>query len=80
MNDVIDGTFRVFGKVTRVVPAGAEEGISLLRKSAIGNLGGVTDQLASVFDSLPEAGFTGQRVETEIPAPTLQMIPIAIFA
>ena len=39
MNDVIDGTFRVFGKVTRVVPEGATEGISLLRRSALGNFG-----------------------------------------
>ena len=80
MNDVIDGTFRIFGKVTRVVPVGADEGISLLRKSAIGNIGGVGDQLGSAFASLSDAGFTGQAVETEIPPPTLQIIPIAIFA
>ena len=80
MNDVIDGTFRIFGKVTRVVAAGGDEGISLLRKSPLANLDGLAQQLESAFASLPQAGYTGQKVETEIPAPTLQLIPIGIFA
>ncbi len=79
MNDVIDGTFRVFGKVTRVVPESADTGISLLRKTALGNLGEAVEKLAEALSSLPDAGFTGD-VETEIPPPTLQVIPIAIFA
>lgn len=80
LNDVIDGTFRIFGKVTRVVPAGEDDGISLLRRSPMGDIGGFSEQLESSFSSLPDSGFTGEKVETEIPAPTLQMIPIGIFA
>ncbi len=80
MNDVIDGTFRVFGKITRVVPKNAPEGISLFRKSAIGNFGGIVSELGSSLASLGDVGFTGQKVETQIPAPTLQVIPIGIFA
>ena len=80
MNDVIDGTFRILGKVARVVPAEAKEGISLLRKSPLGNLGGMVDQLGSAFKEFPQDVFTEQRIETEIPGPTLQLIPIAIFA
>ena len=79
MNDVIDGTFRIFGKVTRVVPEEASEGISLLRRSALGNFGDVVKELQPAFAGLREAGFTGES-ETEIPAPTLQLIPIGIFA
>lgn len=79
MNDVIDGTFRVFGKVTRVVPEEAGEGISLLRRSALGNFGDVVKELQPVFEGLRDAGFSGE-AETEIPAPTLQLIPIGIFA
>lgn len=79
MNDAIDGTFRVFGKVTRVVPEDAEEGISLLRRSALGNFGDVVKELQPVFEGLRDAGFSGE-AETEIPAPTLQLIPIGIFA
>lgn len=80
MNDVIDGTFMVFGKVARVVPENSDEGISLFRKSPVGNISGVVEELASAFASLPQAGFTGQKIETEISAPTLQIIPIGIFA
>ena len=79
MNDVIDGTFRVFGKVTRVVPEKAEEGISLLRRSALGNFRDAVKELQPAFAGLREAGFKGE-VEMEIPAPTLQQIPIGIFA
>ena len=80
MNDVIDGTFRVFGKVTRSVPAEEQDGISLLRRSALGNFASMVENLEAAFASLPDAGFTGQSVQTEIPGPTLQVIPIAIFA
>ena len=40
MNDIIDGTFRVFGKTTRVVSDNAEK-ISLLRKTALGKFGSI---------------------------------------
>ena len=80
MNDVIDGTFRIFGKVARVVPEGADAGISLFRKSPLKNFDGIVEELESAFASLPRAGFTGQTIETEIPPPTLQLIPIGIFA
>ncbi len=33
-----------------------------------------------LFESLPGADSASQKVESEIPAPTLQVIPIAIFA
>ena len=59
MNDVIDGTFRVFGKVTRVVRADDEQGISLLRKSALGNLAGIAERFKPVFESLADTGLTG---------------------
>ena len=46
MNDVIDGTFRVFGKATRVVAKDNNETISLLRKAPLG-------QFQSVFADNP---------------------------
>ena len=79
MNDAIDGTFRIFGKVTRVLPADASAGISLLRKSALGNFGVIVEKLGPAFDSLADAGFSGPKVETTISPPTLQLIPIGIF-
>lgn len=80
MNDVIDGTFRVFGKVTSVIVRdGTQDGISLLRKSALGNFRGVIEQLGTALESLPDSGFSGPKVETVIPAPTLLVIPVGIF-
>ena len=80
MNDIIDGTFRVFGKATRVIHKNdAEtERISLLRKSTLGQLKPFKD----LWDTLPELqqqiGLEGS-IETEIGGPALQVIPIAIY-
>lgn len=78
MNDTIDGTFRVFGKTTRIIPDDTE-GISLLRKTALGKFGDVVGELGSALASTQSSGFTGP-VETEIRGPAMQVIPIAIFS
>ena len=70
MNDTIDGTFRVFGKATRTIPDDTE-GISLLRKTALGKFGGIVRELGSAMASMPSSGFTGT-VETEIRGPAMQ--------
>ena len=79
MNDVIDGTFRVFGKATRVIPGEKEGSINLLRKTAIGKLGGVADKLGTAMERFKDSGFDGA-LETEVAGPTMQVIPIAIFS
>ncbi len=78
MNDTIDGTFRVFGKATRIIPDDAE-GINLLRKTALGKFGDVVGELGSAMANVQSLGFTGP-VETEIRGPAMQVIPIAIFS
>ena len=80
MNDVIDGTFRIFGKVTRVIKGPSEEGISLLRKTALSRATAIGQQLVTNLNSIQGSGLEVGSVETEIPGPTLQVIPIAIFA
>ena len=80
MNDVIDGTFRVFGKVTRVAGSSDDTGVSLLRRSPLSKFGELSTLLESSFAQLGQVGFTGQKIEIEIPPPTMQVIPIAIFA
>lgn len=80
MNDVIDGTFRVFGKVSRVVPKGKAETIGLLRKSPLGQfqlLLPIIQQAMSQFSN--QIGDTGD-LATEIEGPAVQVIPIAIFS
>ena len=78
MNDTIDGTFRVFGKAIRILPDDTE-GISLLRKTALGKFGDVVGELGLAMASIQSSGFTGP-VETEIRGPAMQVIPIAIFS
>ena len=78
MNDSIDGTFRIFGKVTRVI-SDDNERISLLRKTALGKFGAISEGIAPMMGEMEESGFSGP-VETEISGPTMQVIPIAIFS
>ena len=82
MNDVLHGTFRVFGKVTRVVQEG--EHISLIRKTSFSHLpaenvetliSGLDDAMAAMEG---DTGATGSVIIIE--GPTLQVLPIAIFA
>ena len=78
MNDTIDGTFRVFGKATRVI-SDSNDKISLLRRTALGRFGNIADSLGEAFESLQDTGFSGS-VDTEIFGPTMQIMPIAIFS
>lgn len=78
--DVIDGEFFVFGKVTRAIKD-ADSAVSLLRKSTMGMFPReMMSQLADAFTSVQEAGIDFPRLDTEVRGPTLQVIPIAIFA
>lgn len=37
LSDLIDGEYRVLGKVTRFIPAGSNETLNLLRKTTLGD-------------------------------------------
>ncbi len=86
MNDIIDGTFRVFGKVVDIVPEKGDNHINLLRKTAFGTFGKL-EELFGILESsmaLPNSprnqlGFTGS-LSPRIEGPSLLVIPIAIFA
>lgn len=80
MTDLVDGTFRVVGKVSRVVGSG-EEAVSLNRKSALGRLPPtVWEGLKRVLESPELRGFSLPELEWEVPGPVIQVLPIAIFA
>ena len=78
MNDVIDGQFRVFGKVTRVIPINGEENINLLRRSPIGRFAGQVPDSQNPFAEFETLGFGP--TQPEIKGPAMQVIPIAIFS
>lgn len=81
MGDVVDGTFTVVGKVTRVLASG-EGAISLIRKTALGRLpSSVLDGTFSGLNALSsQHGFAFPKVEWEITAPVIQILPVAIYA
>ena len=80
MNDIIDGTFRVFGKATRVIPKGGDENISLLRKAPLGQFKSLLPTIQEVMSQFAnELGYSGES-STEIQGPAIQVIPIAIFS
>lgn len=81
LSDLVDGTFRVVGKVVRSVPT--EEGsISLLRKTAMSRVpANMRDALTEAFGALQqEHGFVMPTMEVEIRGPVIQVIPLAIFS
>ncbi len=78
MNDAIDGTFRVFGKATRVITDDSDS-ISLMRKTAMGKFGNIMKDFDEVLSSIQSTGFS-KSVAAAIPGPTMQVFPIAIFS
>lgn len=80
MGDVVDGTFTVVGKVTRVLPPGTGA-ISLIRKTALGRLPPpVLNQAFTGLNALSaQQGFSLPSVEWEIEAPVIQILPVAIY-
>ena len=80
MKDVLDGTFRVFGKVTRVV-SDPSDSINLLRSSPLGKLEKVNQVIIDAIDKLTEIPELGIReLEIEVRGPTAQVVPVAIFS
>ena len=68
MNDVIDGTFRVFGKVIRVIPEGSDENISLLRRAPIGRLGDLVTVMGKSLEQLGQV-VSSEKASVEIQGP-----------
>jgi hypothetical protein len=80
LSDLIDGEYRVMGKVTRFIPAGSDETLNLLRKTTLGRLHpSVLDQLKQPFAEMQE-GVVLPVIRTVLEPPVVQILPIAVFA
>lgn len=81
MADLVDGQFKVVGKITRAI-SDSEDSVSLLRKAAIGVMSNeVLSEEFSRWSSLAASiKVKIPRIEWEVQGPAIQVIPIAIFA
>ena len=78
MNDTIGGTFRVFGKVSRVVTNGSNEKIDLLRNTPLGRFWNQVPDIGRAMGRLDKQ-FAEGSFTAEVSGPALQVIPMAIF-
>lgn len=80
MNEIIDGEYRVLGKITKVISAQSAQSINLLRNTSFSLLQkSIVTQLIGSFNSGEDNGLRYQEIITEIAGPAIQIIPIAIF-
>jgi hypothetical protein len=79
MSDVVDGTFKVLGKVVRHL-TDSTDSISLLRKTALAHAPDVLSKFLAAFENLDSDIFALPEMKTEIEGPALQILPIAIFS
>ena len=78
LSDIIDGQYKVLGKVTKVTQNDEGEVINLLRNTSFALLPASTfDELASNFASM---GDIMPELFTEVKSPALQIVPICIFS
>ncbi len=79
MADLVDGSFKITGKVIRMVDENSS--ISLLRKSALSMMPqGILDQMFDAFGTLAKKeGFNIPAAERDLRGPAFQVLPIAIF-
>jgi len=79
-SELIDGEFRVLGKVVRVVNHNSGGSINLLRKTAFGRFdSSLFDQLGQVVAGAEESGINLPEFRTRVEGPAIQVIPISIF-
>jgi hypothetical protein len=81
LSDLVDGTFRVMGKIIRVVPDSTAS-INLLRKTAMSRVPPeVIQTLVTAFSGLQQDhGFGMPTMEVEVRGPVVHVLPVAIFS
>lgn len=80
IEELIDGEYRIFGKVIRTISSESTDSINLLRKTSFGLLNkAFIESFCSIFGEVEESGFEISEIITEIKSPAIQIIPITIF-
>lgn len=80
MNEIIDGNYKVLGKVTNIVRSEEDEGINLLRNTTLSLIKeSLLDQVITSLTDSPDFNMNSIDSKTVIEYPALQVIPIAIY-
>lgn len=81
MSDLVDGQFKVVGKLVRVIPDSSDS-VNLLRKRAVGSINQeILDQLFSALSgAAKQSNLTIPDIAYPIKGPVLQTLPVAVFA
>ncbi len=78
--EAVDGEFHVLGKIIRVIKPQSQDTINLLRNTSFRQLDmKIFNQFTSAFKGAGDAGLNFPEIITEIKAPAIQILPIAIF-
>ena len=78
--EAIDGEFYVLGKVIRVIKSGSEDTINLLRNTSFRQIDlKLFNEFTNAFRGAEDAGLNFPEIVTQIKAPAIQILPIAIF-
>lgn len=81
MSDLVDGQFKIIGKVIRSV-SDSSDSINLLRKTALSKMPStlMLEALGHLSALGSEEGFSIPELKLEIEGPAIQILPIAIYA
>jgi hypothetical protein len=79
MNEIIEGNYKILGKVSKIVRDEKDE-INLLRNTSFSLIQkSMLDTMFSGLSSLEKDGLNTPEISTNIQGPALMVIPIAIF-
>lgn len=80
MNEIIDGNYKVLGKITNIIKSKEDEGINLLRNTSLSLMKeSLLKQVMTSLTESPDFNIDSSNVNTVIGYPALQIIPIAIY-
>jgi len=79
-SEIIDGEFRVIGKIIRIIDKNSPESINLLRKTTFGRFDKkIFEKFSDISINSQTQGLNLPEFSSEVPGPAIQIIPIAIF-
>jgi hypothetical protein len=79
-NEAIDGEFNILGKIIRVIKPESTDTINLLRNTSFRQLDlNLFNDLTGALKEAEGSGLNLPEIVTEIKAPAIQILPIAIF-